>query len=77
MINLESALFGPPALPEGRNLDRRFRRGHRAQGQAILMADDFINLVFTRGIYGVFPMSAVINFQKLSSLSTRHPAIHR
>ena len=34
----------------------------------ILVADDFINLVFTRGIYGVFPMSASLNFAKLSSL---------
>lgn len=34
----------------------------------ILVADDFIELVFTRGIYGVFPLSAAINFSKLSSL---------
>ena len=34
----------------------------------ILLADDFINLVFTRGIYGVFPLNATINFSKLSSL---------
>jgi polysaccharide export outer membrane protein len=34
----------------------------------ILCADDFINLVFTRGIYGVFPMSATLNFAKLSTL---------
>ena len=34
----------------------------------ILCADDVINLVFTRGIYGVFPMSATLNFAKLSSL---------
>ena len=34
----------------------------------ILVADDFIELVFTRGIYGVFPMNASINFAKLSSL---------
>ena len=27
-----------------------------------------INLVFTRGIYGVFPMYATLNFSKLSSL---------
>ena len=35
---------------------------------AILVADDFINLVFTRGIYGVFPLVANLNFAKLSSL---------
>ena len=34
----------------------------------ILVANDFIELVFTRGIYGVFPMSASLNFAKLSSL---------
>jgi len=34
----------------------------------ILVADDFIDLVFTRGIYGVFPLTSVINFSKLSSL---------
>jgi polysaccharide export outer membrane protein len=34
----------------------------------ILCADDVINLVFTRGIYGVFPMSATLNFAKLSSI---------
>ena len=27
----------------------------------ILVADDFINLVFTRGIYSVFPMTAALN----------------
>ena len=34
----------------------------------ILVADDFIDLVFTRGIYGVFPMAVSLNFAKLSSL---------
>jgi polysaccharide biosynthesis/export protein len=34
----------------------------------ILVADDFIDLVFTRGIYGVFPMNATLNFVKASSL---------
>jgi len=34
----------------------------------ILVADDFIELVFTRGIYGVFPLNATLNFAKLSSL---------
>jgi len=34
----------------------------------ILHADDFISLVFTRGIYGVFPMSTTLNFSKLSTL---------
>ncbi|NLE37341.1 MAG: hypothetical protein GX621_04885 [Pirellulaceae bacterium] len=34
----------------------------------ILAADEFIELVFTRGIYGVFPLNATINFAKISSL---------
>jgi polysaccharide export outer membrane protein len=35
----------------------------------ILRTDDFIELLFTRGIYGVLPMQGVsLNFQKLSSL---------
>jgi polysaccharide export outer membrane protein len=34
----------------------------------ILVADDFINLVFTRGVYGVFPMTTTLTFTKLSSL---------
>ena len=34
----------------------------------ILVADEFIELVFTRGIYGVFPLNATINFAKISSL---------
>jgi polysaccharide export outer membrane protein len=34
----------------------------------ILCADDVINLVFTRGIYGVFPMNASLNFVKASTL---------
>ena len=34
----------------------------------ILVADDFINLVFTRGIYGVFPAFYSFNFAKLSSI---------
>lgn len=35
---------------------------------ALLLADDFIDLVFTRGIYGVFPFNASVSFDKLSSL---------
>lgn len=34
----------------------------------ILCADDAIDLLFTRGLYGVFPMSATLNFAKLTSL---------
>lgn len=34
----------------------------------ILVADDLINLVFTRGIYGVFPFNTSVNFTNLTSL---------
>jgi polysaccharide export outer membrane protein len=34
----------------------------------ILIADDLIELVFTRGIYGVVPMSVQLNIAKLSTL---------
>lgn len=34
----------------------------------ILVADEFIELVFTRGIYGVFPLNSTINFAKITSL---------
>ncbi|MFO7902530.1 MAG: polysaccharide biosynthesis/export family protein [Planctomycetota bacterium] len=35
----------------------------------LLRTDDFIDLLFTRGIYGVLPMQGIsLNFQKLSSL---------
>lgn len=33
----------------------------------LLVADDFINLVFTRGIYGVFPFSTSLSFTNLTS----------
>jgi polysaccharide export outer membrane protein len=34
----------------------------------ILIADEFVDLVFTRGIYGVFPLVSTISFAKLSTL---------
>jgi len=34
----------------------------------ILIADDWIDMVFTRGIYGVFPMYTTLNFTKVSTL---------
>jgi polysaccharide export outer membrane protein len=35
----------------------------------ILVADDIINLVFTRGIYGVVPFQGVnVNFAKLGTI---------
>ncbi len=67
MVNLEAALFGHQATPPGEiwidDSDVVI-----VPKSPILMTDDFINLVFTRGIYGVFPMYTTLNFTKLSTL---------
>jgi hypothetical protein len=34
----------------------------------ILLADEFISLVFTRGLYGVVPMTYAVNFGTLAAL---------
>jgi len=67
MIDLEGALFGRRPCPPGEIWLSDSDVVIVPKG-AILQADDFINLVFTRGIYGVFPLSASLNFSKLSSL---------
>jgi polysaccharide biosynthesis/export protein len=67
MIDLQAALLGHEPCPKGEiwldDSDVII-----VPKSSILVADDFINLVFTRGIYGVFPLSAQVNFSKLSSL---------
>ena len=67
MIDLQAALFGNQPCPKGEiwidDSDIII-----VPKSPILIADDFIDLVFTRGIYGVFPLDATINFAKLSSL---------
>jgi polysaccharide biosynthesis/export protein len=67
MINLEGALFGNQPCPRGEiwidDSDVII-----IPKSKILVADDFINLTFTRGIYGVFPMVNSIQFTKLSTL---------
>jgi polysaccharide export outer membrane protein len=67
MINLEAALFGNQPCPPGEIWidDSDIIIVPKSK---ILIADDFIDLVFTRGIYGVFPMSTQISFIKASSL---------
>jgi polysaccharide biosynthesis/export protein len=67
MIDLEGALFGNRPCPPGEIWidDSDIVIVPKSK---ILIADDFINLVFTRGIYGVLPVSAQLNFQKLSTL---------
>jgi polysaccharide export outer membrane protein len=67
MVNLEGALFGSQPCPPGEiwmdDSDVLI-----VPKSKILIADDFINLVFTRGIYGVFPLSTQISLTKLSTL---------
>jgi polysaccharide biosynthesis/export protein len=67
MIDLEGALFGNQPCPKGEIWIDDSDVIIVPKGK-ILIADDFINLVFTRGIYGVFPMMNSIQFMKLSTL---------
>ncbi len=66
-INLEGALYGRRPAPPGEIW--------LSDGDVIvvpkgpiLQMDDYINLLFTRGIYGVFPLYPTINFDKLSTI---------
>ena len=67
MVDLQAALHGNQPCPAGEIWLSDSDVIIVPKGP-ILRADDFIELVFTRGIYGVFPMSAAINFSKLSTL---------
>jgi polysaccharide biosynthesis/export protein len=67
MIDLEGALFGRQPCPKGEIWMDDSDVVIVPKG-AILQADDFINLDFTRGIYGVFPLVTNINIAKMSSL---------
>ncbi|MBN1395725.1 MAG: polysaccharide biosynthesis/export family protein [Pirellulales bacterium] len=67
MIDLQAALLGNQSCPWGEiwidDSDIVI-----VPKSPILVADDFIDLVFTRGIYGVMPLNSTLNFTKLSSL---------
>jgi len=67
MVNLQAALYGNQPCPQG-EIWLSDSDVVLVPKDRILVADEFINLVFTRGIYGVFPMVAAVNFSKLSSL---------
>jgi polysaccharide export outer membrane protein len=67
MINLEGALFGRQPCPRGEIWIDDSDVIIVPKGP-ILQADDFIELVFTRGIYGVLPVIYNVNFSKLSTL---------
>jgi len=67
MVDLEAALHGKKPNPPGEiwldDSDVVI-----VPKSPILVTTDFIELVFTRGIYGVFPIGAQLNFSKMSSL---------
>ncbi len=67
LINLEGALFGNQPCPRGEIWIDDSDVIIVPKGK-ILIADNFIDLVFTRGVYGVFPMINSIQFSKLSTL---------
>jgi polysaccharide export outer membrane protein len=67
MIDLDAALHGKKPCPPG-EIWLSDSDVIIVPKSPILLADDFIDLVFTRGIYGVFPLSTTLNFSKLSSL---------
>lgn len=67
MIDLKAALNGNQPCPAG-EIWLSDSDVIVVPKSPILRADDFIDLVFTRGIYGVFPMAVSLNFAKLSTL---------
>ena len=67
MIDLQGALRGKQPCPKGEIWLSDSDVIIVPKGR-ILETDDFINLVFTRGLYGVFPLESQITFAKLSSI---------
>jgi len=67
MLNLQAPLYGKDACPPGEIWLSDSDVVIVPKGK-ILIADEFIDLVFTRGIYGVFPFSTALNFSNLSRL---------
>ncbi len=67
MVNVHAALHGKQPCPPG-EIWLSDSDVIIVPKSPILLADDFIELVFTRGIYGVFPLGVSMNFAKLSSL---------
>ncbi len=67
MIDLQGALRGKQPCPKGEIWLSDSDVIIVPKGR-ILEADDFINLVFTRGLYGVFPLQPSITWTKLSTI---------
>lgn len=67
-VPLQAALLGHQACPPGEIWLSDSDIVIVPKGP-ILLTDDFINLVFTRGLYGVIPLQGVsLNFSKLATL---------
>jgi polysaccharide export outer membrane protein len=67
MLDLRAALYGREPCPAG-EIWLSDSDVIIVPKQPILVADEFIELVFTRGVYGVFPADYSFNFSKLSTL---------
>jgi polysaccharide export outer membrane protein len=67
MINLEGALRGKKPAPRGEIWLDDSDVIVVPKGR-ILETDDWINLLFTRGLYGVFPLQPSITWTKLSTI---------
>jgi polysaccharide export outer membrane protein len=67
MVNLEGALYGKQPCPAGELWVSDSDVIVVPKGK-LLVADEFIEQVFVRGIYGVFPLQADVSFAKLSTL---------
>jgi polysaccharide export outer membrane protein len=67
MIDLEAALRGKQPCPRGEIWLDDSDVIIVPKGR-ILEADDFINLLFTRGLYGVFPLQPNLTFAKLATI---------
>jgi len=67
MVNLQAPLYGRDCNPCGEIWLSDSDIVIVPKGK-ILIADEFVDLVFTRGIYGVFPLVTTVNFAKLSTL---------
>ena len=67
MINLEGALRGKKPAPPG-EIWLSDSDVIIVPKSHILEADDWINMIFTRGLYGVFPLQPSITWAKLGSI---------
>ena len=67
MVNLDGALHGKQPCPAG-EMWLSDSDVIIVPKSAILVADDFINLVFTRGLYGIFPITGYVSLNSAGSL---------